>query len=237
MLQTKTSNTRKRKTSFIQKSSFVEDPDETSKKVDEYLEFLDRRYNRLHNIETTQPKKHFPVLNWLFHEDETVEAAADTDENRSNALYALGVAGLASERLLQKQGVTLRKCSIVQPTIPSDAIDCELDNPNTKTETGRMPMLLINKIVAAFTAKWVSFHRQVTTRQRLLSRTVSQKSHNMAKSALASIPTSSATLIKAVWESGGGKHTIKFAAATLCFLLLHIAKPLAKGALSNGTQA
>lgn len=229
ILKPQTSNNRKAK-SFIQQSNFVDDSDETSRKVDEYLEFLDKRYNRAHNIEATQSKKQFPVLNWLFHHEEKPVAE---EENRSNALYALGVAGLASERLLQKHGVVVQKCSIVQPT--TDSIEVE-HHADTAIESERMPMLL-NKIIAAFSANWIYAHRQVTLRKHLLSRAVSRKFQAMAKSALAAIPTSSANVLKAFWETGGGKHSFKFAAATLCFMLMHIAKPLAKGALSNGTHA
>lgn len=243
------SNTRKQQRKpFIQASVSSSSPenyysDETTRKeVDEYLEFLDRRYNRMHksdnNARTTHySKKQFPVLTWLFHEN-SGSIANNEDENHDNALYALGVAGLASERLLQKHGVALHKHSIVHPAAIANnnenGVVVEVEHSNSH----RMPLPLLNKIVAAFTATWIYHtHRQVMVRQRLLFRALSRKTRQVAASALASLPESTAALVKALWKAGGGKHSIKLAAATLCFLLLYIAKPLVKGVLSTSTSA
>lgn len=84
-------------------------------KVDDYLEFLERRYQRLHSDDTAasapqqtlyqhlQPQYYSPdngkfsTWRWLFHGlDE------HTMEQENNALEVLGLAGIASERLLQK---------------------------------------------------------------------------------------------------------------------------------------
>jgi len=86
--------------------------------IDEYLEFLDRRYNRLHSDEilpggtnelTESSGKNSP-WNWLF----DMNGASSIDNlfsqhvqqsMKDDALYILGVAELASSRLLQKHNL------------------------------------------------------------------------------------------------------------------------------------
>lgn len=76
-------------------------------KMDKYLEFLDRRYNRLHSEDVSKSKSDQGKTNspwsWLF------EPSSDSNLDRrsfaqmqDDALYILGVAELASEKLLQK---------------------------------------------------------------------------------------------------------------------------------------
>ena len=73
--------------------------------VDEYLEFLDRRYRRLHEDEVEEKSPlPFSALSWLLQgssEKKRLEEMA-SEQQREDALYVLGVAGLASQKLLQK---------------------------------------------------------------------------------------------------------------------------------------
>ncbi|KAL3913520.1 MAG: hypothetical protein SGILL_006454, partial [Bacillariaceae sp.] len=75
--------------------------------VDDYLEFLDKRYKRVHREEKRHLKNEakrqekaqpFSAMEWLM----SSSVSTPTDAQNEDALYALGVAGLASERLLQK---------------------------------------------------------------------------------------------------------------------------------------
>lgn len=88
--------------------------------VDAYLEFLDRRYRRLHDDDkeekeqqqqTTQAQskqqeskiaKSFSAMDWLMNGNNNSNVVASTREQQEDALYVLGVAGLASVKLLQK---------------------------------------------------------------------------------------------------------------------------------------
>lgn len=75
--------------------------------MDRYLEFLDRRYNRLHSEEMLQSRSDNAGIstawNWLFDTSGPGPAPGDlTQSMQDDALYILGVAELASERLLQK---------------------------------------------------------------------------------------------------------------------------------------
>ena len=75
--------------------------------IDDYLEFLDRRYNRLHSDETpaemkVENKKAMSLAwNRLFDESQPNTRSLNQSVHE-DALYVLGVAELASKRLLQK---------------------------------------------------------------------------------------------------------------------------------------
>eukprot|EP00547_Thalassionema_nitzschioides_P000336 CAMPEP_0194198856 /NCGR_PEP_ID=MMETSP0156-20130528/80_1 /TAXON_ID=33649 /ORGANISM="Thalassionema nitzschioides, Strain L26-B" /LENGTH=212 /DNA_ID=CAMNT_0038923685 /DNA_START=116 /DNA_END=754 /DNA_ORIENTATION=+ len=76
--------------------------------VDEYLEFLDRRYNRLRHEEEeeTAPARVWS-WGWLMDDNNKPENVAQQVQ-QNDALYALGVAELASEKLLQKHHISLQ---------------------------------------------------------------------------------------------------------------------------------
>jgi hypothetical protein len=77
---------------------------EEASPADDYLEFLEKRYSRiLHDDKEEQQgssKKGFNVLQWLYHGGEA--DASQHKHKEDDALYVLGVANLASKRLLQK---------------------------------------------------------------------------------------------------------------------------------------
>ena len=228
-----TTTGRFQKTSTLRHHPAAFNDEDTSKKVDEYLEFLDKRYNRMRGIDGPQHKrKPFNMLKWLSHEDHTDH----TEEAESNALYALGVAGLASERLLQKQGVSLTKCSIVQPASDDDSIvvDCE-SSPDTPSSLEGMPLLL-NKIFATLTAKAIMLHRQVSARRRWMLKVLSQKSETAGKAALAAIPRASSNFVRTLVKAGGGERNLKFAATAMCAFAIYFAQPLVKSAITARTQ-
>lgn len=83
--------------------------------VDEYLEFLDHRYHRLHDDEASvaPPSKRFSAWDWLSDSKEPCDPQRATDD----ALYVLGVSELASKSLLQKKRHTGRKLERYAGTI------------------------------------------------------------------------------------------------------------------------
>jgi len=89
---------------------------EEQENVDAYLEFLDRRYRRLHSDDEKEANtqsdslaskkgKSFSAMDWLTsggkNSDKT-DSATSQQQQQQDALYVLGVAGLASQKLLQK---------------------------------------------------------------------------------------------------------------------------------------
>jgi hypothetical protein len=90
---------------------------EEQENVDAYLEFLDRRYRRLHCDDKEEEKsklkemdasnsntgKNFSAMDWLTNGGKNnASVVSSTREQQEDALYVLGVAGLASQKLLQK---------------------------------------------------------------------------------------------------------------------------------------
>jgi hypothetical protein len=87
--------------------------------VDAYLEFLDRRYRRLHSDEEEARKRKqdeitpsasssnskpipFSAMDWLMNGSSSSATMEEEQRKQEDALYVLGVAGLASQKLLQK---------------------------------------------------------------------------------------------------------------------------------------
>jgi len=78
--------------------------------IDEYLEFLDRRYNRLHSNDKKEEKKRSvnTAWKWIFDSDSSSSKPTSLHESmKQDALYVLGVAELASARLLQKHPTSI----------------------------------------------------------------------------------------------------------------------------------
>mmetsp|Transcript_17758 Transcript_17758/g.40991 ORF Transcript_17758/g.40991 Transcript_17758/m.40991 type:complete len:377 (-) Transcript_17758:158-1288(-) len=87
---------------------------EEQESVDTYLEFLDKRYRRLHCDDVKEDKtllqqrlgsksKPFSAMDWLTSGgNDNTNAVTTSPEQQADALYVLGVAGLASQKLLQK---------------------------------------------------------------------------------------------------------------------------------------
>jgi len=73
-------------------------PSQEQQVVDDYLEFLDRRYHRLHD----EKESRFSAWNWLMQGSGQEPLTVQADHIHDDALYVLGVANLASRKLLQK---------------------------------------------------------------------------------------------------------------------------------------
>ena len=209
-------------------SSTAED-DQDTQKVDEYLEFLDKRYNRVHQIDgSPQKKKSFSVLKWLGQEDHSEAPEDSNSSHSSNALYALGVAGLASERLLQKHGVAVRKCSVVQPETPENAITVEhapCDPPAATTSK-----------LAAMAAKLLSLHQRWTSMQATFVACLVREGKQVARLLWKTLPRKLASFVRVLVKAGGGQRNIMFAFSALCIFAVHFAQPLAKSAISSRSQ-
>jgi hypothetical protein len=114
LLLSSIAGTTKWRISVVRPSSSSSD---RSKEVDAYLDFLSKRYERVHKVKSQPPKKQpFSVTQWLRQQKHS---------NSSNrALYALGVAGLASERLLHNHGLPLRQWVVQFRTLASVVARC-----------------------------------------------------------------------------------------------------------------
>jgi hypothetical protein len=106
---------------------------EQQAKVDDYLRFLDKRYHRLHDDDEEKPSNQHSgpqfasTWKWLMQQqqqqsDSTSPTAMRTpEEQEHDALYVLGVAGLASQALLKhyKQPQPVREMKLTPNVSPS----------------------------------------------------------------------------------------------------------------------
>ena len=81
--------------------------DQEQENVDAYLEFLDKRYRRIHSDDEKETKvqsnaKSFSAMDWLTSKNTEADSLTLEEQQQQDALYVLGVAGLASQKLLQK---------------------------------------------------------------------------------------------------------------------------------------
>lgn len=174
-----------------------EKTDDSQQVVDEYLEFLDRRYHRLHDEETEvkQANKKFSVLGWL-KETQKQDAVTDPCED---ALYVLGVAEMASQKLLQKHRSLPQKSGVV------------IETKATRVKRNGAHLSILNRMNnVKFQAKGLASLRVYKPLKVLLS----------SMSAL--VRRGPVKTMVALWNFGGGKDTIALGVSvlTIAFFLL-----------------
>ena len=143
-------------------------------------------------------------------------------------MYALGVAGLASERLLQKHAK--RAATPATSTVASnkhDSIVVEYESASSSAS------LLLNKIFATIAAKLVLWQRQVAVRRSVMLRALLGKSKLAGKAALASVPRLASNLGRGLVKAGGGERNLKVAATIMCAFAIYFAQPIIKGAITR----
>lgn len=155
--------------------------------VDDYLEFLDKRYHRLYKFDEGVGHK-FPIFKWLTNgpKEEKIPTQTDTD----NAFYALGVADLASKALLLKHHLR---------PLGSD-IDLKSSASDVETETSKKSSLTTSKI----SAKVSSLFRPIGESRKRLLNFQGSKTRAAAVALLNTFKSFPQFLLRA----GGGKNTL-----------------------------
>jgi hypothetical protein len=203
--------------------------------VDEYLEFLDRRYRRMHSTEKEEEKpKPFSAINWLLEGTPKRGEVLVSLQQEEDALYVLGVAGLASQKLLQKHHLLPEEsntATIVRPkpleVVSSDVIDIDPENDSPSAMFIKMLVVPVVRILYVVQRRKELFFNAQMRRVRSV---LSASARLVAKSLIYG-PVSAT---KAVLEIGGGKQTIAvtLTVATTVLLLL---RPVLKAAVTEGS--
>ena len=188
--------------------------DDEQQKVDEYLEFLDKRYHRLHDVEakrvSLKAAKTFPVLDWLIVNGQK-DASYDSDLTHENALYVLGVAELASTRLLQKHHIPVKgpdrhpAIDTMAYTIPLQSRQSHLFGDLTKPTTSVLDSIRAHRrALIAFQGKQL------------------KNLFGLGITMVLQAPTKLAHTLKAIWKHGGGRKTSALSLGVLsaCIVLL-----------------
>lgn len=192
--------------------------------VDDYLEFLEKRYQRMHSEETEsrrEPK--FSAWKWLAQGSDDVEKTfqEQTLVDQENALYALGVAGLASQRLLQKHQLPVPKGSEKQESF-------EVSSSNgTAVSAIQQEKSVLNagRLVAS-----------IASQRQLLLRFQNRKLRALAKLCVKVLKSGPRKVLKHALELGGGKKTVIITVSALATILLVVARPLAHTIVREGAN-
>lgn len=198
--------------------------------VDDYLEFLERRYNRLHE---EKEEKSFSAMNWLLQGSPKGEEITASAHQKEEALYVLGVAGLASQKLLQKHPhlqETLQDSDMSRPPASIEALDTIVTSAKDMT----FGHLVIKRVLVPFVKILYFVHRQ---KQIFLDGQLSRAKRyagNVTRNTLRSLLCAPVKITKSIIQFGGGKASIASTVA-LASAVLVLLRPLLQGLLSEGT--
>jgi len=213
--------------------------DEEQQVVDEYLEFLDKRYKRLHEKERKKPEpapKKFSALGWL-----TADKSDLISQQEEDALYVLGVAELASERLLQKHHTALQQHKRKEPiqeiekeqkVVIDAVVETETVDDDTvvaKVESSEARKALMFATLAEAGRKVL---KSVSVRRKAL---IAFQEKQVVAALLLAFKTALDAPIKATklfWNLGGGKRTIALTASAFITAFL-VVRPVAQAVLSE----
>jgi len=196
--------------------------------VDEYLEFLDRRYRRLHTQEDEEsPSKPFSALNWLKQGSSSRNDVIATEQQQDDALFVLGVAGLASRRLLQRHQLPVE----AEHTEGMDnAEDMQVVDAKV-SPAGPLRVLVQNVVVPVIQFVYALQRRKgIFVRNQIRQlREIIAVALQKTGSIVAEGPFNAA---KSLVEMGGGSKTIAATFATLTTMLI-ILRPIVKTVMTE----
>lgn len=191
--------------------------------VDEYLEFLDHRYHRLHDDEASAPppSKRFSAWDWLSDSKEPCDPQRAADD----ALYVLGVAELASKRLLQKKGHIGRKSERHSGTIITTTATTVPTDIGGLFGESKAKNTCVNSVNLRFQA------------QRRASMKLKSQKRKQSKggNVLLHFPIKVAVSAKSIFSSGGGKKMTALTLSMLTALFLYFRSILSTVGLALGS--
>lgn len=196
---------------FWKRDTVSVEEEEKQNQVDEYLEWIDRRYNRLHSDEKESSSK--STWNWLMNSPSNEEEQSTQED----ALHVLGLAELASDRLLQKyhlqhQNEAVRSGVVIDTTssIVSDM-------------TPHQHSLLSDSavVLSPFVDAGVAVVRTMKSRQKALNRLKREKFRMALRFGIRTIKNVPKSLSR-LYKMGGGNKTLSmtFSAAIVFFFIM-----------------
>ena len=199
--------------------------------VDEYLEFLDRRYRRLHSDEKEEKSTPFSAMNWLMQGKNRNEVLL-SQQKQEDALYALGVAGLASEKLLQKHSLPVdTTAQTASPTVQAPLFSDVIDVTDVSQTTSS---LIIQKVfVPIIRVLYITQRRKelfVSSQLRRVLEFLSIRAKTVTKSLIRG-PRATA---KAIIEFGGGKENITLT-LTAVYTVMLLLRPVLQAAMAESS--
>jgi hypothetical protein len=192
-------------------------PNSQQANVDDYLEFLERRYKRLNEDEGGQRSDaKFSTWKWLT-EGADDDSTKDTQRNANSALHVLGLAGLASEKLLHKYHIAVKRPEST-PSINAEAFDAALCAPSVTATVGAM-------------IKPLAFQRK-----RLLDFQAA-KLRTLSSVLLKTLKTAPIKTVQKLVDLSGGKKTVSMTLAVMSVVMFTVVRPLSQSIVSEGAYS
>ena len=230
--------------------------------VDAYLEFLDRRYRRLHSDdteekETTQSKqqesKSFSALEWLTNGNSNANVVTTTREQQEDALYVLGVAGLASEKLLHKHHLPTTGSSrtispdtsnegiptTILPTIEKvvelkEQIDDAIEvNEDGSTPLNHIELFVVKKVLIPIVRAIYLVQRQKHLFLQMIQQRVKSMAIRATKGVVQTVSQGPKSILDALITVGGGRQNILRTMA-IGYATIIVFRPLLQAAFAEG---
>lgn len=204
--------------------------DQQQQVVDEYLKFLDKRYHRLHDeIEQKKLKKSgrgVSAWDWLRNdngeneEKQTAPRPLELNNRQDDALYVLGVAELASERLLQKHRIltptTPKSKSVVIETRAELVTECE------------EPKVPFQGLFGKIAGPGSSVLDRIRSKERIFQmykRVLRTSTMRSKLQSIMSAPLQAVIFIRNLWRTNDSKNTATLTVAALSATFL-VARPV-----------
>jgi hypothetical protein len=171
---------------------------------------------RLHEEEVAEGK--FSAWKWLgVGEQWSIEQA---ERQRENALYALGVAGLASKRLLHKHH------------IPTDADKTGASIVETPVSTQEPQHEIVVSKRTVLLSELAALAHKLSEWRQMLHRFQVRQFQKAAAMAVA-VPTKA---IQSLWKHGGGKRNVMLTVTVAATLMVCLARPVVQFVASEGVN-
>lgn len=218
--------------------------------VDAYLEFLDRRYRRLHCDDKEEEKaqtkqqdspnpegaKAFSAMEWLAKGGNgNSDSLVTTRQQQEDALYVLGVAGLASQKLLQKHhlptSTAIDKVVELKEQI-DDAIEVGDANLSVSLKT-KANSLVLNTVLLPIIRSIYILQRMKVLLLQIAKQQVTVLATKVANGVFSTFAQGPMSVLSVILGVGGGKRnilrTIAIGYATVLFF-----RPLMRAMFARG---
>jgi len=211
-------------------SSSDRNENEEQENVDAYLEFLDRRYRRLHSDdkkeEKTQSKlqasslsrkgKTFSAMDWLTNGgSNNANVLSTTKEQEEDALYVLGVAGLASQKLLQKHHLPTTRTSTDRSAVSlekvvelKEQIDDAIEINEKQSLKTKMNQLVLNNFLLPIIRVMYLLQRRKQLFVKMVQQTVAAVATKATDGVVNTLSQGPKSVLNTILAIGGGKTNI-----------------------------
>jgi len=193
----------------------------------------DGLYSRIHEDEVPQETPRFSAWKWLKLDDDDNESSEVVEmQQRDDALYVLGVAGLASKKLLQKHQISIDNAQSPPQGGGSKLIDMRRRTPTSSSTENAIDvpvqapidsMVPVSK-VSVLASELAAFFAKLMSYRRVLHKYQSRKVKAVVGFLLTKGPVKA---VRKLLDFGGGKQNVKTTVALTAALTICLVRPLA----------